>query len=94
MSSGITVSIPIEVFGTAESLTPQGITEALTKAQSNTNEIERCKSTNRLLLAIIKEQGERLEKIVEGGLDPMTQAREVRKMIQDLKSFDIREDLK
>ncbi|AVD99697.1 hypothetical protein HWB51_gp115 [Mycobacterium phage Cuke] len=94
MSSGIQVIIPIEVFGEAESLTPQAISEALTKAKSNTEEIAKAKSTVNLLLRIIKEQGNRLEQIVEGGHDPMTQAREVRKMIADLKSFDIREDLK
>ncbi|AYN58031.1 hypothetical protein HWB90_gp108 [Mycobacterium phage Fowlmouth] len=94
MSSGIQVILPIEVFGSAENLTPQAITEALTKAKENTEQLSKSKETINLLLRIIKEQGNRLENIVEGGHSGMEQAKRVREMIRDLKTFDIREDLK
>ncbi|QNJ59293.1 hypothetical protein SEA_MRMIYAGI_80 [Mycobacterium phage MrMiyagi] len=91
MSSGIQIILPIEVFGAAENLSPQAITEALTKAKENTEQLSKSRETINLLLRIIKQQGNRLEDIVEGGHSGIEQARRVRDMIKDLKTFDIRE---
>lgn len=84
--SEIMVMIPLTVFGDAESLTPQAISEAITAAADSKQQVAQLEATVQGLKDQIRSGGRHLEEILENP-NQFEKAQQVRKLIADMKEF-------
>ena len=85
--SEIQVLIPLSVFGDAKDLTPQAISEAISKADGLKGSVARLTARNDMLIKTIQNTGVAIQDILESNNNEMEKARAIRNLIQDLKDF-------
>ena len=85
--SEIQVLIPLSVFGDAKDLTPQGISEALFKAQESSATIANLKQSIEALKTTFLSFSKDVATTIESDLDPFQKSHKLRELSREMQGL-------